>query len=347
MPSYSENVSRMHRALTGSDNLGGYEDSVGDRLMSALDAGWELIEAGGLMNEVRVIAGSAVGPFASKPLSKLDDVREQVTSRFRFDASSKPRNLAEAAAQLEVLVTVLTKSNPAPPPPPTTGGALPAGQTQGEVSWAAKTSGGDSTAWGFKPNLIQRQWGSGAIETSSKAVPVGNAPEGSRGLVFHLPAGQGRLEVQPPVLQSMKSGESAYFGFWVVFDSVVERDRDPWALIAQWHGNDTTSPQQIIAADGGDLITGNRTTFKRFYNGRIKAGKRYDIVTKVSATAGGPQSVWVNGELVLAEYKAGLNKLPLYLKTGLYRQPNGSPDQTLWMGGQRVGTGYGSAYPLP
>lgn len=331
----TEALARLHRALTGSDTLGAYPDTAMDHLLAALDAAWDLVEARGLT--VPVIAGSQLGPWRI-PDTLLGDCRQQVLARFAYDAASRPRTLAEAARQLEVLVAALDEQPVVRPP------TLPAGESQGTLTWAADMSAAHSTAAGFLRHLIQRQW-SGSIQNSTTPVPMGTAPEGSRGLVFHLPAGMGRLEVQPPVLQSMRSGEQAYVGFWFVGDAQVARTRDPWALIIQWHGNDNTSPHQILAVDGGDLITGNGKTLRRFYLDRVKPNTRYNVVMKVSATSGGPVTVWVNHEKVLDNYKAGLNNLPLYLKTGMYRQHRGSPNQTIWMGGHRVATGYGAAYP--
>lgn len=336
-----KSLAQLLRALTGSEKTGDYPDTLVDHINLALDAAWDLVNARGL--NVPVIAGDDLGPWET-PTTVLGDIREQVLSRFRYDAASRPRTLSEAARQLEALVAALNEESGTSTPPPAGGGSLPAGTSQGTLSWAAKMSAANSKDAGYSSN-VQRQYGSGSIQNSQDPIPIGAAPEGSRGLVLSMAAGQGRLEVRTPLLQSIGSNQDFWLGFWFVGDQHVEETRSDWSIIMQVHGNDTTSPHQILAVDGGDFITGNAKTLKRFHTNRIKKNTRYNVVMNVRANSAGTMSIWVNHEKVLDNYAAGLNNLPGYLKVGWYRQPSNAPAAKMWVGGHRIGTGYGAVYP--
>lgn len=325
-------LAQLHKALCGSEKVGEYPDTLVNHLNTALDAAWDLVNARGL--SATVIAGTELGPWVN-PTTVLGDAREQVLSRFRFDAASKPRTLAEAARQLEALMAVLTEESA---PGPSTGGALPAGTSQGELLWAPDHSKADSNTAGYWAN-VQRQAGGGSIQNSNSPVPIVNAPYGmGRALKFTIGAKTTRLEVNPAEnINSFSSGER-WFGFPVAFEKDFPVGAPSWQLIAQLHGNDTVSPKFALQVNHGELRLGDSKTICP-----VTTGRRYNIVMRAELSAG-YVTVWVDGVKKLDRFHCGTSATPYYLKFGCYHDYS-IAGGTVYHGPHRIGTGYGAVFP--
>jgi hypothetical protein len=342
------------KALTGSATAGQYPDTLHDRLDAALAEAW--VESTGL-DIATTASGGDPGPFRSNGTDVWSDVMDQLTAR--YGTSPKARTLAEKLTLLDELVTGIdaakgtttgtgTGTTTGTGTGTTTGGTgtttppagLPAGTSQGSLTWGADFTKGDVVSAGFQSTDWNTQSG------PTWPPPIVAAPDnGERCIRFALPSGGERIEVQPNAAQSIGNGQDVWYGFWFIADSSFVSNIDDWHIICQFHGNDTTSPHQIIAINGGDLITGNAPQH-HFANGQIKAGVRYNLVTHITANSGGHQSVWLNDVLVLDDFAAGLNATPLYLKCGIYESPGEFPASTIYQGQHRVGTGYGAVRPL-
>jgi hypothetical protein len=316
------------KALTGSATPGQYPDTLHDRVDAALVEVW--VEATGL-NIPTTASGGSPGPFRSAGTDPWAEVADQVTAR--YGTAPKARTLAEKVTLLDELIAGIAAHKGGPVPGT---GVLPPGTSQGALTWHADYSKGDVVAAGFLPTNWNTQSG------PAWPPPIVAAPDtGERCIRFALPAGGERIEVQPTAAQNIGNGQDCWFGFWFIPDASFVSSIDDWHIVAQFHGNDTTSPHQIIGINGGGLLTGNAPQH-HFAAGQIKAGVRHRLVTHITATSGGHQSVWLDDVLVLDNYAAGLNATPLYLKCGIYERPGTFPASTIYQGGHRIGTGYGA-----
>lgn len=338
MGAYETRVNTLHAELTGGPTLGAYPDSVVDRLNAALNEAWDLVEAAGLASKVKVIAGTELGPYRD-PITKLDDIRQQVLARYRYDEESRPRTLSEAAAQLQELVSVLVEGRDTPSDTPPAAGQLPAGTSQGELIWQPDHSKGDSRAAGYSSN-VQRQGAGGSIQNSSDPVSIVNAPHDmGRALKFTIGADTTRLEVNPASsINSFPDSGERWFGFSVAFAKGFPLTARSWQLIAQLHGNDTISPRFSLQVNNGELRIGDSTTVCP-----VVAERRYDIVMRAELGSG-HVTMWVDGDKKLDRYKCGTSKAPYYAKLGIYHDSS-IAGGTVYHGPFRVGTGYGAVNP--
>lgn len=322
------------KALTGSTTPGSYPDTLIDRLDAALTEAWT--ESSGLNIPVPT-SGSDPGPFAANG-SVDTDILDQATSR--FGVSPKARTLTEKAALLEALVKGIY-GNSAPvvtppagggtttPPPSTT---LPPGTSQGTLSWAADYSKNDVVSAGFKSTNWNTESG------PSWPPPIGTYA-GRRAIKFALGGGGKRIEVEPNH-KTLAKGDSAWSGFQFYLESGFPISTNSWQVIFQWHGNDTTSPQQCIQLHKGQLSIADN----HLIGPQLKTGQWYQMVNYFTADSRGSVSVWLDGVNICDNYGAGLNATPLYLKCGLYHDTS-IAGGTIYQTAHTMGTGYGACLP--
>jgi hypothetical protein len=352
--SYEQNVNDLHAALTGSNQLGQYPNTVVDRLLIALDRAWELVEAAGLGDKAPVIAGSELGPW-TKPTTKLEDIRQQTLARYRHDEQSRPRTLAEAARQLEALVSLLVDVPSAPDPTAPVEPAPTVPPTPSIVPAGAKLVGyldydtGDLTQW----RVLQtkdRNSSPGSYNTWRASVRDGGPghPKAARfevrpGDVPNFGGGE-RSEVQASSTFDVREGMESYYT-WSM------RLGDPggsfpgasgWGLIVmQWHSNEGSPPLAIHAQGGQISFSNNRPGGYRQNVCPIDPGNWHDYVLRVKwgrDANRGLVEMWRDGQK-LASRKAAttVNAERNYLKQGIYRDRS-SATHVVWHDHLRVYT---------
>lgn len=335
---------KVHQAICGSPGVGTYSDTIVDRYRVALAELKRVKDAAGIKTDI--VSSASAGPFMD-PTNTSADIRSQLTAAFECEPGVF-RTVAQMHQQFLVDLQAVNNATPAPGAPVTTPtsttpaapAGLPANTAQGTLLWAADYTKNSITAAGFLSTNWNNESGFGWPP------PIVDAPDkpGEKCIKFALPKGGKRIEVQPTANQNMGKNQEIWYGFWFIVDDAFTRSIDDWHIIAQWHGNDTTSPNQLLGINGGNMLTGNEPQYY-FAKGQIKAGVRYNCVSKISSDGAGHQSVWLNDKLVLDNYAAGLNATPLYLKLGIYQRPDAFPASTTYQGQHRLGTGYGAVRP--
>lgn len=318
-------------ALTGSASTGSYPDTVVDRLDKALAAAWNL--SSGLDLQGLPSTGSDPGPYRGDATA-WDEAVDQVTAR--YGASPKSRTLVEKAQLLEALVTGIDAKRGGGT---TTGGGtssgggsttIPSGETQGSLLWAADFAKGDVLAAGFKSTNWNTEHG------PSWPPPIGTFA-GRRAIKFALGGGGKRIEVEPNH-KTLGKGDDVYCGFWFYLESGFPLGTSSWQVIWQWHGNDTTSPQQCQQVHKGQLTIADNTKI----GPQLQTGRWYQVVARVQTDSGGTMNVWLDGAKIADNVRAGLNATPLYLKCGLYHDTS-IAGGTIYQTGHTLATGYGAA----
>ena len=327
-------LARLRFALTGSNEAGRYPDTVVNRLDVALDAAFELAEARGVLGQVKVVAGSEAGPWRT-PTSVLDDVRQQATSRFRFDDASKWRNLAEKAQQLANILAVLpeqpSSSTPAPSTPTP---RLPEGTEQGKLLHAVDLTRGSVVSAGYLDTPWNRQADGGEIGKGGPSWPPRIVDAGGRrALAFTLGASDTRIEVEPDH-QRFDGKAPFWFGYQFLLPDGFPLGADDWRVIWQLHGNDTVSPRFVHQVRGGQLRVGDSKALTTLRTGR------WCQAVVCADFPNGVMSTWLDGQ-ALGAVKVGKSAAPYYLKAGLY-QAAGLPGATIYQRAHRMGTGYGA-----
>lgn len=303
--------------------LGGGDGTLVDQLDAALTVAWEL--AAGL-NLTLPTSGGSPGPY--RPGGTSWDLAYDQTCA-RWGTAPKARTMTEKAALLEQLVRGIDAHRATPTPV----GALPAGTTQGTLTWAADLTKADVVSAGFKSTPWNTETG------PSWPPPIAAAPDGRRSIKFALGTGGKRIEVEPNC-RTFPKGDDAWFGFSVLFDTGFPLSVNDWWVTAQLHGNDTTSPQQCIQVRQGQFHIADNHAF----GPQLVTGHRYRVVMHASMDPRGTTSVWVDDQLVCNAYQAGLNATPLYWKTGSYKDPS-TAGGTLYQADHALGTGYGAVRP--
>jgi hypothetical protein len=333
----SDPATAILTALTGSATPGTYPDTVHDRLDAALVAAWA---ASAGLNLTVPTSGGAPGPYRAAGANATDPwsiVVDQATAR--FGTEPKARTLTEKAQLLAVLVAGID-AHRAPPPGSATP-PLPTGTGQGTLTWAADLTQADVQDAGFKATPWNTEHG------PPWPPPIGAAPQGTdggprsgRAIRFSLEPGGKRIEVEPDVA-TFGAGQDAWIGLRLYFAPGFPLAIDDWQVITQFHGADVTSPQQCVQVRRGKLSIADGHSF----GPTLVTGQWYALVVRFSADPHGTTSAWLDDVPVLSGYAAGLNNLPLYWKTGYYRDPAITTPGTVWQAGHALGTGYGAVRP--
>lgn len=321
------------KALTGSATPGQYPDTVVGRLDAALAEAW--LESTGL-NIAVPASGESPGPYRSTGTDAWADIVDQATAP--YGTAPKARTLTEKAALLEALVKGIDASKGVAVAPPvgtgtTLTGTLPAGTTQGTNQWRADLTKNDVISAGFKSTSWDTESG------PSWPPPIGTYG-GKRAIKFALGGGGKRIEVEPNH-RTLSNGDDAWCGFSFYLESGFPVGVNDWQVIWQWHGNDTTSPQQCLQVRSGQLHIADNHAI----GPQLVTGKWYRVVAHVQANSGGTMNVWLDDVNIASNYNAGLNATPLYLKCGLYRDTGISTAGTVYQADHALGTGYGAVVP--
>lgn len=243
--------------------------------------------------------------------------------------------------------------------------ALPAGQIEGKLLWAADLSKG-IVGGGFKANSDWQQQGPDGASRDRKhtmhwpqrIVTI----EGRQAIEFTLPEAGLRNELLPNH-PTHPNGDDKYFGmsFYLGPDYPLQ-SKSGWQIIWQLHGapNTGSPPVALEAAENGLYINGGwgrpgATPAGRYhYEQRLmdlQKERWYDVVVHVrfdDQPGHGVVDVWVDDRPVLTgfvppcgtNYPGGNS----YLKNGIYRG-KGMPACVLYQCGHRLATGYGAARP--
>jgi hypothetical protein len=324
----------VHKAITGSTDVGTYDDSLVDRLRAALADLKTAKDANGV--KTQLIASPSSGPF-STPATTSDDVREQLTAAWECEPGvyrTVTQMIGQFLADLAALNAGTQSATPAPPSGTTSGtstSTLPSGTAQGVAQWKADLSKGDVIAAGYKST----SWNT---EHGPAWPPPIVSQAGKRCIKFQLGSGGKRIEVEPNH-RTFPKGDDAWFGFSFYLDNDFPLSADSWQVIWQLHGNDTTSPQQAIQCHKGGLSIADNHQFAT-----VSKNQWYRVVVHAQFNSGGTMSVWLNDQNVLSNYNAGLNNPPMYLKTGLYHDMS-IAGGTIYGADHALGTGYGAVRP--
>lgn len=327
-------------ALTGSATPGAYPDTLHDRFDAALAAAWTASTGMNLSGLPQT--GGAPGPFHATD-ALADDPGSIILDQAcaRWGTAPKARTLAEKADLLAALVRGIETTLPLPPGVVPTSGVLPVGTGQGTLTWAADLTAASILDAGFKATPWNTEHG------PPWPPPIGAAPQGTtpgprsgRAIRFSLGAGGKRIEVEPAVA-TFGAGQDAWIGLWLYFAPGFPLAIDDWQVITQFHGADVTSPQQCVQVRRGKLSIADGHAF----GPTLVTGQWYALVVRFSTDPHGTTSAWLDDVPVLSGYAAGLNNLPLYWKTGYYRDPAITTAGTVWQAGHALGTGYGAVRP--
>lgn len=338
----------LNAALTGSPVVGEYPSTVADRLMVALDASFELLDAAGKLGEVQVIAGTEPGPY-SNPTTLLADSAEQVRSRWRFDDESQWRNLSEAARQLEANLNLLVApsapppSDPPPPPPPSGGSVVP-----GSASLVASLdfNGGNLSQWA---NLQTRDRNGSPSGYCTYSACVRNGGPGHetaarfevrRGDVPNFGGGE-RSEVRAPGSADVREGNERWYTWSTRFgDTGFTPPNSGWGCIfMQWHAGDGSPPLCLEVNRSGQVsINNNRSGGYSRPVCPIDAGKWHDFVLHVRfsrSSSNGLVEMWRDGVKLASFRAATMASDHNYLKMGIYRASQ-SHTQVVWHDGLKI-----------
>lgn len=338
MATNEELVNALHAELTGGDVLGQYPDSVVDRLMAALDSAWDLVEAAGKLDQAQVIAGTELGPFTVPPTTKLADIREQVASRFRFDEASRPRTLAEAARQLEVLMPLLGDGTTTPPPPPAPTTVVPSSATLvGDLGF----DNGWNAGW-TNMQTRDRNGAPGTYSTYSASIRDGGPghPTAARFEVRNgdIPSfgGGERSEVRASGTFDVRSGMESWYSWSMrlgdaggTFPAV-----SGWGLIVmQWHSDEGSPPLSIHAENGYISLQNDRSGGYTKNVCPIDPGVWHDYVLHVkwSSSSSGLMEMWRDGQKFTSYNAANcVGSESNYLKAGIYRDAVHTNTHVVW-----------------
>jgi len=361
----------LHRAITGTDQLGDYPDPVAGRVLVALEATWPLLKEHGLEGRVPVYAGREGGPW-SVPTGKLSDAVEQVHARFRLTDQSRWRNLTEAARQLEANLTALAAvgiqpapprphpspgvptaptptqppDTPAPQPPPAGHGILPQDVElvgslafdRGDLGrWAnVQTVDHNGAATGYRTRSISvRDAGPGHPTAARFQVVPGDVPNFGGGE---------RAEVRAGETFDVGEGDETWHVWSTMFGDLGGEFPPPgqgWGLIwMQFHSDEGSPPLSLHVDHQGRLsVENDRPGGYARPCGPVSPGRWSDYVLHVRWARDeldGGVALWRDGELLTrfpAATTVGTERN--YLKMGIYR--SGS-DRThvLWHDGLHV-----------